>query len=565
MAHSGVPPQSINAVFRSPVPAALGFGLAYVLCATVSQALALAPDSGATAWLPSGLFVGALLRMPRSYWPLIALTAIGADLIASIAIFSFAPTVACVVAVGNACEALAGAWLLSKGRGFRLEDERSALGLIAICAFGSTLLSAMIGGTAVSLYMNQPLASGWIIWWTGDAAGVLMLAPAMLLPDAQHVSRRRAWELAWIMAVALAGGHVLFRSGYPVLYLLFPLMIWAAMRQELLGASLLGMLTIAQVLAYSRLGMGPFASIPSAPWRQLLAQTFLLTLASTGLLLAGVCRKRSHALQQLRESSQNAERVIQQRTQEIAERERELRVTNNLLRDADAHKDRFLATLSHEIRNPLSAIRAGVAVLGREVAPEVRDRVRASVERQTGLLIRLADDLLDVARIREGKLSIEMRPVTVASVVGAAVESVRVQLEARNHALHIDLVAGDHAVQGDFGRLVQALANLLTNACRYTADGGRIEISAIHVGDRVEIGVADNGIGFDPNDASALFALYAQGANGDRGGLGIGLALVRSIVELHGGEVRATSAGPGRGSVFVLALPLRAGESPATP
>ncbi|HEX6202987.1 MAG TPA: PAS domain S-box protein [Thermoanaerobaculia bacterium] len=236
------------------------------------------------------------------------------------------------------------------------------------------------------------------------------------------------------------------------------------------------------------------------------------------------------------------------------------------LREADRRKDEFLATLAHELRNPLAPIASGLQLLRlRAGEPEVTEKVLRTMERQTSHLVRMVDDLLDVSRITRGKIELRRSQVDLANVVAGAVEAARPLLDHAGHRFSIDLPPEPLLVDADPVRLGQVLSNLLNNAARYTPEGGRVQLTVERQGDAAVITVRDSGVGFEPQEGERLFDLFVQGEGEHtaRTGLGIGLTLVRSLVELHGGSVSATSEGPGRGSVFTVRLPLTA--APARP
>ncbi|TWO71743.1 PAS domain S-box protein [Caenimonas sedimenti] len=229
-------------------------------------------------------------------------------------------------------------------------------------------------------------------------------------------------------------------------------------------------------------------------------------------------------------------------------------------------KDEFLAMLAHELRNPLAPISMAAHLL--KSAPSDA----AYVERSAGIISRqvlhmteLVDDLLDVSRVTRGLVELERVPVDLKAVLGNAIEQVRPMIEARGHELTTRMAAGDVAVLGDRTRLVQVMSNLLNNAAKYTPPGGALSMTLVVVDRNVEVRVADNGSGIDANLLPHVFDLFTQGERTpDRaqGGLGLGLALVRSLVELHGGRVSAQSEGRGKGSVFTVTLPELAGDLP---
>jgi signal transduction histidine kinase len=238
------------------------------------------------------------------------------------------------------------------------------------------------------------------------------------------------------------------------------------------------------------------------------------------------------------------------------------RLAEEGLRDADRRKDEFLAMLAHELRNPLSPILNAVRLLERTEALTSRgEGALAMISRQVDHLTQLVDDLLDVSRIARGKIELRREPVDVGVAARRAVEAIAAEAAARRHRLELDLPVPAPWVDADPVRLAQMLGNLLGNACKYTPDGGRIELRVAATDDEVEIVVSDTGIGIEPDKIATLFVLFHQlDATLERssGGLGIGLTVVRELAELHGGRVRARSEGHGRGATFVVTLPRRA-------
>ncbi|QJW84011.1 HAMP domain-containing histidine kinase [Ramlibacter terrae] len=230
---------------------------------------------------------------------------------------------------------------------------------------------------------------------------------------------------------------------------------------------------------------------------------------------------------------------------------------------------RVLATLAHELRNPLAPIRQA-AVVARTAGDDDRRQAWALgvIERQVGHMALLLDDLLDVSRISRGKLELRLQDVELAGIVEAAVETARPLLQAKGHELHVRLPPGPVRMRVDPVRLARVLSNLLSNAGKYTDPGGRIELEAGATGGTLVVRVRDNGIGLSAHDRSQIFEMFSQVASAmDRSedGLGIGLALTRGLVELHGGRIDAVSEGPGKGSEFIVSLPTRTPEGAATP
>ncbi|SMP73403.1 ATP-binding response regulator [Noviherbaspirillum suwonense] len=238
------------------------------------------------------------------------------------------------------------------------------------------------------------------------------------------------------------------------------------------------------------------------------------------------------------------------------------------LRESDRQKDEFLATLAHELRNPLGPIRNAVELL-RQLggdSHEQQEQARHTIVRQTNHLVRLVDDLLDVSRINQGKITLRREPAELSAFIGAAQETVQPIMQARQHALSVSLPPQTVTLFGDSVRLAQIVGNLLHNAAKFTPVGGRIALDATLDANTLVLRISDNGIGVPATSAGRIFELFAQAQHvPDRvqDGLGIGLSLVKKLVELHGGSVSVSSAGEGLGSTFEVRLPVMQASAPA--
>lgn len=241
------------------------------------------------------------------------------------------------------------------------------------------------------------------------------------------------------------------------------------------------------------------------------------------------------------------------------------------LKDANRRKEEFLAMLSHELRNPLAAIGTAIPLVRRAGSEDQLAWGTDVIDRQVKQLTRLIDDLLDVARIARGEIQLHKEPLDLAAIVHCAAEVARPLLEGRRHKLAIQLAPGPLPLEGDPARLGQVLVNLLINAAKYTEPGGRIELGAEHRAGAIVVRVRDNGVGIAPELLPGIFELFTRGEPEPprvQGGLGIGLCVVRRLVEMHGGTVTASSAGPGRGTEFVVRLPTAGApeaQAPAPP
>ncbi len=229
------------------------------------------------------------------------------------------------------------------------------------------------------------------------------------------------------------------------------------------------------------------------------------------------------------------------------------------LKEADRRKDEFLATLAHELRNPLAPIRNGLQILRMDPNGEMAVEARAMMDRQLNHMVRLIDDLLDISRVTQGKIELRRETLNMQAVIQAALETSRPTIDARGHQFHLTMADTPIWVEGDMTRLSQIIGNLLNNAAKYTPSGGQIDVHAGSEDGQAVIVVRDTGMGIPSAMLERIFELFAQvedNRNLAQGGLGIGLALVKHLVTMHDGSIHVISAGEGKGSCFILRLPL---------
>ncbi len=520
---------------------ALAVAAAYVAAAKLGLALAFQAAQVSAVWPPSGLALAAVWRLGPRAVPGVLLGAFFANATAQEPLL-----VAAGVALGNTLEVLAAAALLRRAAfDPRLARVRDVLALLAAAA-ASPVLSATIGVASLGAGGVQPIPALphlWRIWWVGDALGILVVAPLLLTWSGGYVRRVRRRPLAEgaVLIAALAGATMLVFGQAPpgpvAEYVVFPFLIWAALRFGPAGTAAVTAVAYAAAVWGTVHGRGPFAG--GAEGGLLLLEVFMAVAATTGLLLGAVSAQQRRGEKMLRRQAE-------------------------LLADADRRKDEFLATLAHELRNPLAPILHAAEILGRSAPSAPNEQARRVIQRQGEHLARVVDDLLDVSRITRDTVRLERRRMTLGEAVATAVETCRPRLEARRHDLVIDLPAEPLWLDADPVRLAQILANLLHNATKFTPDGGRIALTATAAGGEVTVAIRDTGIGMTPEVLASAFELFAQGPpplDRPHGGLGLGLTLVRRLVELHGGTVAAASDGPGRGSELVVRLP--AAEPPA--
>jgi signal transduction histidine kinase len=254
------------------------------------------------------------------------------------------------------------------------------------------------------------------------------------------------------------------------------------------------------------------------------------------------------------------EREVQARTRQLQLEITERKRAEELLKETDRRKDEFLATLAHELRNPLAPIRNALEIMrlaGSNV--ESVEKARAMMERQVAQMVRLIDDLLDVSRITTGKLRLTIEPLQFSEILTAALEISQPLIEKARHTLTVHAPAKDVKLYGDRVRLAQVFSNLLNNAAKYTEAGGTLSLNAEQTDSSITVRVKDTGVGIPPELLPHLFDLFTQvdrTLNRSQGGLGIGLALVRRLIEMHGGTVNAKSDGPGKGTEFTVVIPL---------
>ena len=461
-----------------------GVALLYVVCAKLGLALSFRAAQVTAVWPPTGFALAAILLFGRRAAAGVLLGAFLANATASEPLW-----VAAGIAVGNTLEAWAGAMLLRRVRfDARLAHVRDVIVLLGALAV-SPIVSATIGVVSLGAGGVQPMSALpelWWIWWLGDALGGLLVAPALLVwSHGEPMPRRRGAIIEGLLLLAGLLGASAFVFLRPagvaaIEYIVFPFLIWAALRFGAAGTASATVVANAVAVWGTHLGRGPFAG--AGPERGLVPlQLFMAVAATTGLLLGAA------AAQSRREHQR---------------------------------KDEFLAMLSHELRNPLAPILHAIELLDERDDDVARDVIR----RQAQHMSRLVDDLLDLARITRGEVQLERRPVTVAEVVNAAAGTWKHLVEQRRQKLSIWLPEESLLIDADPHRFTQIIANLLHNASKFTPEGGRISITAREESGSLVLRVRDNGAGMSPDVLAQAFEPFVQGA---AGGLGLGLTLVR--------------------------------------
>ena len=521
----------------------------YVLAGKVGLSLAFVNASASPVWPPTGIALAAFLTLGYRVWPAIF---VGAFVVNVSTAGSAATSLA--IAAGNTLEGLLGAYLVDRyANGTRAFDHaQDVFKFAALAALLSSIVSATIGVGSLSLGGYAEWAdfdSIWLTWWLGDATGALIVAPLLILlvrDWRSGPSRGRLLEAAALWLVTTLVGLAVFGEGLahlglmtlPLTFLCTPPLVWAAVRFKQREAAMLVAVLSGIAIWETLRGFGPFASVP-ANESLLLLQVFMGTV-SVMVISAGALVEERWRVEQEREHL-----LVRA---EAARAEAEA---------ANRAKDEFLAMLGHELRNPLAAIISAVSVLDRIGGQDdVAGLAREAIRHQITHLGRLVDDLLDIAHVTSGDIILACEPLNLATSVQRSVSNLASMGRLERHV--VDVRAEPVWASADPTRLNQIVANLLTNAIKYTSPGGTIRVRVGREEDLAVIGVSDTGIGIPLNLIPHMFDLPAQGArrlDHAQGGLGVGLTLVRRLVELHGGRVEAFSDGPGRGSEFIVRLP----------
>jgi signal transduction histidine kinase/CheY-like chemotaxis protein len=518
----------------------LALAAVYFAAGKLGLSFATLHSSASAVWPPTGIAIAAFLVFGRRAWPAIFLGAFAVNATtAGNAFTSFG------IATGNTLEGLAAAALVSRYAGGAkcFEHARDAFRFFGLAAVAATTISATIGVATLALgglARWDEVGPIWLTWWLGDAAGALLITPLLLLwrgatPLLLPAQRAEAVALFLIvMAVAVACFTAPVLREYPLSFLCLPPLAWIAFRFGPREVATANVLVAAIAVVATETGLGPFVMVTRNE-SLLVLQAFMGMVAVTLLPMAALVREHRHATAE----AQAATRA----------------------------RDVFLAMLSHELRNPLQAIAGSLHILSRDVTgPGAAARAVTIASRQSEHLGRLLGDLLDVARAVSGKITLESRPVRFDEVARHCVDSLR---EAdRFGARIVTLETQAVVVEADGARLQQVVGNLLSNAIKFTAPGGDIHVSVMEEVGQAVLRVKDDGIGMEPGMLSRVFELFTQGERPlDRsdGGLGIGLTLVRTLAEMHGGTAEAHSAGPGKGSELVVRLPLLRVAVPVSP
>lgn len=522
--------------------------VAYYFAARFSLEISAVNTFAAPLWPSTGIALTAIFFGGYRLAPAVALAAFAAN-------FSLgAPMAACVaIAVGNAFEAIVGVYLLHNFR-FRPYFDRlgDSISFIAV-ALSVPFVSAISGPIALALthaITPADLPATSLTWWVGDVLGALVVAPFLLKWFARPLNHIHRSILQWfenlIFFIATITVAVLvFCDPIPEIrhimlpYLVFVPLTWGALRvgPRFMTAALI---TVAAIATYGTiLHVGPF--VDPAIDTLLLLQLFIGTVSMIFLLFVAAVEERKRATEELRDHVV----TLQEDVEEISE--------------ADHAKNEFIAILSHELRNPLAPVLSSLELLRLRSAsmPEFKETFETMHE-QMGRITRLLDDLLDITRISKKKFNLAITRIRLQDVLHHSVTTVEETMRKRNHRLTLNVPESPLWIDADPLRLEQVFVNLLNNAAKYTEPGGTISLSADSSVHAATIRVRDTGMGLPPDMLRAIFEPFRQirGRSENGSGLGIGLSLSLRFVELHGGTIEARSDGIGKGSEFIVTLPL---------
>src|SRR5881397_2017326 len=516
--------------------------LVYFIAGKFGLLLASLHASASPVWPPAGIALAALLLLGYRAWPAIF---VGAFLVNVTTAGTVATSLA--VASGNTLEAVCGAWLVNRfAGGTTVFDRPQGVFKFALAAVVSTIISPAFGVTSLALagfadWTNY--GAIWLTWWLGDTTGDLLIAPLIILwsiASKRRWNRRDAVEvgilllLLCVLSEAVFGGWLIISArNYPIGLICGPIVIWMAFRFTQRETAT-GIFILSAIAVWGTLrGFGPF--VTETENQSLLAlQSWTAVLAITAMALsAGMAERR---------------RI-----------EEELQQQKSVVETANRTKDHFLAMLSHELRTPLTPVISALESL--ETEPTQTEDTRSAltmIRRNIELETQLIDDLLDFTRIARDKMQLRFVPVDAHLAILNVVEICRAEAESKRLDMHRNLRANTRHVAAEATKFQQIIWNLLKNAIKFTPNEGEIVISSSNPSPEVlTISVCDTGIGMEPDVMQRIFNPFEQGNRSFErrfGGLGLGLAISKSLAQAQGGTLTAQSDGRDRGSTFILSM-----------
>ena len=518
--------------------------LAYIIAARIGLSLDAVGGFATVVWPASGIALAALLLGGFRLWPAVAIGAFTANYLSGAPVFA-----AVGIAIGNTMEALVGAYLLQKVPDFRrqLDRVRDVIALMLLAGGLSTLIAATIGVTTLLAFdLIPPAGYGetWLAWWLGDAIGDILVAPLILvwLEWKPRLRIPRVSESLGLASVIGITSFVVFgaEAGHEGVarareYMLFPPLVWAALRFGPRGAVTSTTFTTAIAIVYTAMGQGPFAR-GNLHDNLLSLQLFAGIAGATFLVLGASMAERRRAA-------------------------RDLEAARELAESANKAKSGFLAVVSHELRTPLNAIMGYVDLLLLEIEGPLTASQRGILERirqSQRHLLALIEDVLGFAQVEAGRLSFVLQEVNVRTSVDGVEQIVNPETTKKAITLRVGEIDPSLFVHADPDRLRQILLNLVTNSVKFTEPGGVIQIDAARAGNNATIKVADTGIGISEQNLARVFDPFFQvdqGGTRKHPGVGLGLSIVRDIVLAMSGDVAIESTA-GKGTTVSISLPI---------
>ena len=527
----------------SGLPLIGALAIIYFFAGKLGLMLASLHASASPVWPAAGIALAALLLLGYRAWPAIF---VGAFLVNLTTAGNVATSFG--IALGNTLEALAGAFLVNRFAGGKnVFDRPQGVFKFAVAAAISTIISPLFGVTSLALAGFADWANYgaiWVTWWLGDTTGDLVFAPLVLLWGARPElswKKKEAAEvgvllllLAFLSAVVFGGWLHISVKNYPIAFICGPIVIWTAFRfTQRETATGIFILSVIAVWGTVR-GFGPFVG-QTENQSLLTVQSWTAVLAVTAMALsAGMAERR---------------RI-----------EEELQQQKSIVETANRTKDHFLAMLSHELRTPLTPVVSALESLETEpMQTEDSKSALAMIRRNIELETQLIDDLLDFTRIARDKMQLRFVPVDTHQAITNVVEICRAEARSKRLHVHLNLRAKSFHVTADAAKFQQIIWNLLKNAIKFTPEEGDIIISSDNPSETVfTVSVRDSGIGMEPEVMQRIFDPFEQGNRSFEhrfGGLGLGLAISKSLAQAHGGTLTAQSEGRDRGSTFIFSMP----------
>src|SRR5213596_2026879 len=515
----------------------------YFIAGKLGLMLASLHASASPVWPPAGIALAGLILLGYRAWPAIF---VGAFLVNVTTAGNVATSLA--MATGNTLEALVGAWLVNRfAGGTNVFDRPQGVFKFALAAGISAIISPAFGVTSLGVASFADWANYgaiWLTWWLGDATGDLVFTPLVLLwtgASKRRWNKKEAAEVGTLLLLLMLLSSIVFGGwleissrNYPIAFICGPIVIWMAFRFTQRETAT-GIFILSAVAVWGTLhGFGPF--VRETENQSLLAlQSWTAVLAITAMALsAGMAERR---------------RI-----------EEELQQQKSVVETANRTKDHFLAMLSHELRTPLTPVISTLESLETQRAQtEDTKSALAMIRRNIELETQLIDDLLDVTRIARDKMQLRFVPVDAHLAISNVVEICRAEVQSKRLDVHLNLRANAHHVAADAAKFQQIVWNLLKNAIKFTPNEGEIVISSSNPSpDVLTISVRDTGIGMEPEVMQRIFDPFEQGNRSFErrfGGLGLGLAISKSLAQAQGGTLTAQSDGHDRGSTFIVSMP----------